>query len=110
MTSFQWSITPSRKKLLEKLQEIPEYGKRSKSEIMELALEDFILKHGASNNPQTKIEIYQSELIKAVPTIYAERKDFEKFYSLVNKDEFKELDEKLNMILEIHNGVLDRLH
>jgi len=110
MTSFQWSITAKRKTLLEELEKIPEYGKRSKSEIIELALEDFILKHGNSNNPQSKITIYQSELIKAIPTIYAERKDFEKFYKLLNKKEYKELDEKLNLIMEIHNGFLDRLH
>jgi len=103
MTSFQWSITASRKALLEKLEEIPEFGKRSKSEIIELALADFILKHGNSNNPQTKIELFQSELIKAIPTIYAKRKDFEKFYKLLNKEEYKELDSKINMILEIHN-------
>ena len=51
MTSFQWSITAKRKSLLERLEQIPEYGKRSKSEIIEIALEDFILKHGNSNNP-----------------------------------------------------------
>ncbi|MEE9215757.1 MAG: hypothetical protein V3U54_13460 [Thermodesulfobacteriota bacterium] len=110
MTSFQWSITASRKALLDKLEEIPEFGKRSKSEIIELALEDFILKHGNSNNPQTKIELFQSELIKAIPTIYAKRKDFEKFYKLLSKEEYKELDSKINMIMEIHNGFLDRVH
>ena len=79
MTSFQWSITASRKALLDQLEKIPEFGKKSKSAILELALQDFILKHGSSNNPQTKIEIFQSEMIKAIPTIYAKRKDFEKF-------------------------------
>lgn len=103
MTSFQWSITAKRKVLLEKLEEIPEYGKRSKSEIIELALEDFILKHGKSNNPQSKITLFQSQLIKAIPTIYANRLDFEKFYNLLSNEEYQELDEKLNMILEIHN-------
>lgn len=110
MTSFQWSITASRKALLEQLEKIPEFGKKSKSEILELALQDFILKHGNSNNPQTKITIYQSELIKAIPTIYSERKAFVKFYKLLNKKEYAELDSKINMILEIHNGFLDRLH
>ncbi len=111
MTSFQWSITEKRKVLLEKLEEIPEYGKRSKSEIIELALEDFILKHGKSNNPQTQIEKFQNTIIKAIPGIYSERKDFEEFYKLIkSKKEYNDLDEKLNMILEIHNGILYRLH
>jgi len=111
MTSFQWSITEKRKVLLEKLEEIPEYGKRSKSEIIELALEDFILKHGRSNNPQTQIEKFQDTIVKAIPGIYSDRKDFEKFYKLIkSKKDYQDLDEKLNMILEIHNGILYRLH
>jgi len=74
MTSFQWSITPTRKTLLDELEKIPEYGKRAKSEIIELALKEFILRHGQSNNPQSKITLYQSPLIKAIPTIYAKKK------------------------------------
>lgn len=110
MTSFQWSVTAKRKELLDKLEEIPEFGKRSKSEIIEMALEDFILKHGKSNNPQSKITLFQSPLIKAIPTIYAKKADFEIFYNLLNKEEYKELDERLNMIMDVHNGFLDRLH
>ena len=104
MTSFQWSITASRKALLEKLEEIPEFGKRSKSEIIELALQDFILKHGNSNNPQTQMDIFQDNLVKAIPQIYAGGKEFNKFYKLIKtKQEFRELDRNLNIILDIHN-------
>jgi len=110
MVIFQMSLNPKREQLFKSLEEIPEYGKRSKSELVEMALEEFILKHGKSNNPQSKITLFQSPLIKAIPTIYAKRKDFEKFYKLLNKEEYKELDEKLNLIMEIHNGFLDRLH
>ena len=98
------SLNPKREKLLKELEQIPEYGKRSKSELTEMAWEEFILKHGKSNNPQTKITLFDSPLIKAIPTIYANRKDFEKFYKLLNIKEYQELDEKLNMILEIHNN------
>ena len=106
MTNFQWVVTPLRKNLLDKIKEIPEYGIKSKSEIIEIALQEFILRHGDSNNPQSKITLFQSPLIKAIPTIYGSRYDFEKFYKLLNKKEYQELDEKLNMILEIHNGIL----
>lgn len=103
MTSFQWSITPSRRALLNKLEEIPEFGKRSKSEILELALADFILKHGKSNNPQTKIEIFQDGLVKAIPNLYEEAKEFRKFYKLLNKEEYQRLDQQINILLKIHN-------
>lgn len=104
------SLNPKREELFRKLTEIPEIGRKSKSELVEMALEEFILRHGKSNNPQTKISIYQSKLIKAIPQIYANKKDFQIFYNLLNKEEYEELDEKLNMILEIHNRFLDRPH
>ena len=110
MVVFQMSLNPKREELFKKLTEIPEAGRKSKSELVEMALEEFILKHGKSNNPQTKITLFESPLIKAIPTIYATRKDFEIFYPLLNKKEYQELDEKLNMILGIHNGFLHRLH
>ena len=106
MANYLFYLNPKRVELMKEAEKIPEYGRKSMAEIFEMALQEFILKHGNSNNPQTKISIYQSELIKAIPTIYAERKDFEKFYNLLNKEEYQELDEKLNMILEIHNGFL----
>ena len=104
MTSFQWSITASRKALLDKLEEIPEFGKRSKSEILELALADFILKHGNSNNPQTQMDVFQDNLAKAIPQIYAGGKEFNKFYKLIKtKQDFQALDRNLSIILDIHN-------
>lgn len=104
MTSFQWSITASRKLLLEKLEEIPEFGKKSKSEILEFALEEFILRHGKSNNPQTQMDLFQDNVVKAIPNIYSDSKAFEKFYRLIKtKEEYKELDRHLNIILDIHN-------
>ena len=104
MTSFQWSITASRKALLDKLEEIPEFGKRSKSEILEMALSDFILRHAKSNNPQTQIDLFQNNIAKAIPNIYADSKEFTTFYRLIKtKKEFADLDECINAILNIHN-------
>ena len=110
MVVFQMSLNPKREELFKKLTEIPEAGRKSKSELVEMALEEFILKHGKSDNPQTKITLFEDNLIKAIPNLYADAKQFNNFYKLMNKQEYQRLDTQINMLLEIHNGFLDRLH
>ena len=104
MVVFQMSLNPKREELFRKLTEIPEAGRKSKSELVEMALEEFILKHGKSNNPQTQIELFQDNMIKAIPNIYAGSKEFRKFYKLIKtKEEYQRLDKEINSILQIHN-------
>jgi len=104
MVVFQMSLNPRREELFKKLEEIPEFGKTSKSALVELALEELILKHGESNNPQTQMDLFQDNMIKAIPNIYAKPTQFQKFYKLIkSKEEYKRLDEQINMILHIHN-------
>lgn len=105
------SLNPKREELFRKLTEIPEAGRKSKSELVEMALEEFILKHGKSNNPQTQIDLFQDNMIKAIPHLYSDVKEFRKFYKLIKtKDEYQRLDEQINMLLKVHNGFLDRVH
>jgi len=104
MGNFLWVLTDKRQALLDKLIEIPEAGRKPKSELIEMAVEEFVLKHGTSQNPQTKINLFDKETIAAVPNLYADREDWEKFYKLIKsaKDK-KKLDEHLNLVLSIHN-------
>ena len=104
MTIFQMSLNPKREELFKRLTEIPEAGRKSKSELVEMALEEFILKHGKSNNPQTQIDLFQDGMIKAIPNIYAKPLEFRNFYKLIKtKEEYEILDKQINMILHIHN-------
>jgi len=104
MSNFLWVKTPKRQELLDSLDNIPEIGKKSKSEILEWALEEFVKRHSKSNNPQTQIEQFDKESILAVPNIYRSEEDWKKFYSkITKKDDYKELDEQVNMILKVHN-------
>jgi len=105
--NYQWYVTTYREKQIKELKKIPEYGKKGLAEVIEMALDDFILKHGKSNNPQTEITLFQDQLIKAIPNIYENPEAFRKFYRLLNKEEYKLLDKQLNMILAVHNGFLD---
>ena len=111
MVVFQMSLNPKREELFRKLTEIPEAGRKSKSELVEMALEEFILKHGKSNNPQTQMDLFEDNMIKAIPNLYADVKEFKKFYNLIKtKEEYQRLDEQINMLLKVHNGILDRVH
>ena len=74
------------------------------SEIIIESLEEWAKKHSKSNNPQTQIEQFDKEQILAVPNIYRDAETWQKFYSLIKrKEDFKEVDKALNMILNIHN-------
>jgi len=104
MSNFLWVLTDKRKQLFEKLLEMPEAGRKPKSELLEMALEEFILRHAKSNNPQTQMDLFQDNMVKAIPSIYSNSKAFEKFYRLIKtKEEYQELDRHLNIILDIHN-------
>jgi len=113
MTSFLWVITEKRKELLDALINIPEYGKKSKSELMELALEEFIKKHGESNNPQSKITGFNADGILAIPNLYEACDNptmWEKFYANIkNKKEYQEIDNALNHVMNLHNKKLREL-
>jgi len=101
MVVFQMSLNAKREELFRKLTEIPEAGRKSKSE---MALEEFILRHGKSNNPQTQMDIFQNNLTNGIPHIYAGSQAFNKFYRLIKtKEDYDNLDRNLNIILDIHN-------
>jgi len=75
--------------------------------ILEGQVDDFIKKHGKSDNPQTTIAMFDKENILAVPNIYRDSKVWKKFYSLIKtKKEYREIDKALNMITSIHNRKL----
>lgn len=107
MSNYLWVKNAKRQALLDTAVEIPEFSKKKISEILELALEEFVKKHGKSNNPQTSMMQFNKEGILAIPNIYEaidNPKMWEKFYSNIkSKKEFKELDEALNQILRMHN-------
>lgn len=106
MSNFLWVKTEKRRDLLEALESIPEFGRKSKSELLEIALEDFVKKHSISNNPQTQIGIYTKDVL-AVPNIYEALDNpdmWNKFYkNIKTQKEYKKVDKALNTILDLHN-------
>jgi len=107
MSNFLWVKTEKRQSLLDALDSIPEIGKKSKSEILEWALEDFVKKHAVSNNPQTTMGQFDKESILAIPNIYRDALDWNKFYgTMKRKEDYDEVGSQLEMILAIHNKKL----
>jgi len=75
--------------------------------IIEEQIDEYLLKHSKSNNPQTNIEMFDKESILAIPNLYREEKDWDKFYNLMErKEDYEELSTQLEMVLRKHNRKL----
>ena len=104
VANFLWVLTQKRQNMMNELINIPEFGKKSKSEIIELAVQEYLEKHLKSNNPQTQLTIFNKESINAIPNLYREIDEWKIFYSRIKqKKDYVELDQQLNMILTLHN-------
>jgi|APSaa5957512535_1039671.scaffolds.fasta_scaffold142157_2 metal-responsive CopG/Arc/MetJ family transcriptional regulator len=104
MTNVIWYVNARRQALLDAMEDIPEYGRRKRSEIIEMALKEFIEKHAKSNNPQSQLEHFDNETIRCVPNVYRDEEEWKKFYNLMKSEaDYKELDEKINMINNLHS-------
>ena len=99
-----FSYKDDKKIIIEKLEEIATKERLKFSEIVMDCFEEYVKKHGASNNPQTVIEQFDKESVLAIPNVYRDFQSWKKFYSLIKKKEdYAELDKQLNMILNLHN-------
>lgn len=103
LSNFIWNKTPKRQNLLDALEKIPEIGKKNKSILLEMALEEFILKHGKSNNPQTIITMYDKEAVSAIPNIYEDDLDkWIKFYKILDDKQYDDLTERIEFLNRMH--------
>ena len=99
-----FSYKSDKESLIETVEEAGKKEGLKFSEVIIESLEEWAKKHAKSNNPQTELGQFDKENILAVPNIYREEEAWKKFYSLIKKKEdFKEVDKALNMILNIHN-------
>ena len=77
------------------------------SDILVILLKEYIKEHSQSQNPQTKITLFETGLEHAIPNLYEiirNPKKIDKFYSLIKKrTDFSELDKGLNIWLRSHH-------
>jgi metal-responsive CopG/Arc/MetJ family transcriptional regulator len=107
MTNIIWYVTEERQKLLDALTEVPEYGRRKRSEIIEMAIREFVEKHGQSNNPQNRLTQYETDGVLAIPSMYEaidHPEKWETYFKLMkSKKEYKKFDANLNDIIRRAN-------
>ena len=82
MANFQWYLTDKRKQLLSEIETMPDFAKKSHSEIIEMALEEFFKIHG-KGNPSFKLDFWTDnpEFI-AIPALLAEKSQRNKWIEL----------------------------
>jgi len=101
MSNFIWNKTPYRQKLLDCLEDIPEIGKKNKSEILEMALTEFVERHLKSQNPQTTLD----SGVKAIPQLYEildHPEMFKKYYKLLDADDINHMAKAIQTLTAFH--------
>ena len=64
-----------------------------------------VKEHAQSHNPQTVIDMFDRDIVTAIPNIYERDEDkWLKFYSRLDKREYDGLTERLVILNNIHNS------
>ena len=99
-----FSYPKSKDGVIEKVENIARREGTYFSDIVLELLQEYVKKHSKSQNPQTEITLFETGLENAIPNLYRNKTVWQKFYNLIKKrEEYKELDSQLNMILNLHN-------
>lgn len=79
MSNYQWYLTDKRKQLLDEIEKIPDFGKKSHAEILEIALEEFYKVH-AKGNPSFKLDNWTEDpQFIAIPALLAPKEQRNKW-------------------------------
>lgn len=98
-----FSYPKNKDELIEKLEEIARRENLTFSDIILEGLENYWKEHGESQNPQTKISLFDNRIALAIPHLYEENKDiWMKFYSQLKPQQYKELTLAIDRLLEFH--------
>jgi hypothetical protein len=94
MSNYQWYLTEKRKKLLEEIEKIPDYGKKNHAEIIEMALEEFYKVHKEGNPIHRLDDWTQNPEFIAIPALLAPKEQRNKWIQLqIQKKNWKDLTE-----------------
>ena len=64
-----------------------------------------IKEHSESHNPQTVIDMFDRDIVTAIPNIYERDEDkWLKFYSRLSQVEYEALGERITILTNIHNS------
>jgi len=74
----------------------------SVSELIILAAKEYY-NHHKDGNPNFTLDQFDEKDFKACPALFRKRETWENYYKKLTKQEYKELDQQLNLLLNIHN-------
>jgi len=97
MTNIIWYVNAERQKILDALMEIPDCGRRKRSEIIEQALREFVERHG-DGNPQYRLEHFEDPDFLACPAFFRDVSHFGKYLQTQNPEQLENFKNQLIMI------------
>lgn len=108
MSNYQWYLTDKRKQLLEEIEKIPDYGKKSHAEILEIALEEFYKVHAKGNPTHTLENWTQNPEFIAIPALLAPKEQRNAWIEIQGRNHnWKDL-KAINTALQEWQGKLKR--
>ncbi len=76
----------------------------SSAYIVELIKKE-VKEHSLSQNPQTNIDMFDRETVKAIPNIYSRDEDsWLKFYKMLSQTEYDELTKRIAWLVNLHDS------
>lgn len=89
----------------EKFEDLAYKERMSVSDLYRTAIQEYLQKHG-DGNPVFTLDQFNDETFKATPAVFRNADVWSKYYSTLDKKQYKEIDQQLQMILNIHNKKL----
>ena len=89
----------------EDFEDLAHRERASVSELYRNAIHEYLQKHG-DGNPVYTLDQFNDESMKAVPAVFRNSEVWNGYYSKLDQKQYKEMDQQLLMILNIHNKKL----
>jgi len=97
-----FSVKDEDQSLIEKFEELKWKERVSFSDLIVKAIGEYYRSHG-DGNPNFTLDQFDQKDFKACPALFRKREVWEKYYKNLTEGEYKELDQQLNLLLNIHN-------
>ena len=89
----------------DKFEDLAYKERTSVSSLYRDAIQEYLQKHG-DGNPVYTLDQFNDESMKAVPAVFRNNEVWTGYYSKLDQKQYKEIDQQLLMILNIHNKKL----
>ena len=88
--------------IIEKFEEITRREGKKMSPVIVQLIVDFVKIHG-DGNPNSSLDQFEQTDFKVTPALFRNKQAWQTYYKKLTKTEYKEIDQQLNLLLNIHN-------